>query len=162
MTPSTNTLQAGMPPVAAGTIGRAVAAGLAGLLVWEAFARLVAPLWIGFPLDATGLIHMSLGIAGVPALLLHLLTGVVLYPLGYLFIVRPLALRIMPGMAWIGVGLAYGVGLWVFAMFIMASMVGGAPAFLGFQPVAWASLIGHLAMATAIVGVAEMLLAGEG
>lgn len=162
MTPDTNTLHAGFPPVAASTIGRALAAGLAGLVVWEAFARFVAPLWIGGPLDATALIEMSFGVSGFPALLLHVLTGVAFYPLGYLFIVRPLALRLMPGMAWVGLGLAYGAGLWVFAMFVMASLIGGAPAFLGFQPVAWASLLGHLAMATTIVGVAEILLSGEG
>jgi hypothetical protein len=161
MTPGTNTLHTGFPPIAAGTLGRAFMAGLAGLLVWEAFARLAAPLWIGGPLDATALIQMSLGVSGEPAMLLHLLTGVLFYPLGYLFILRPLALRLRPGAGWVALGLIYGVGLWVFAMFVMASLVGGAPAFLGFQPVAWASLIGHLAMAITIAGVSAMLRAGE-
>lgn len=160
MTQMTNTLQGDMPPIAVGTLGRAVVAGLAGLLVWEAFGRLVAPMWIGGPLEATALIQMAFGVHGMPATLLHLLTGALFFPLGYLFVVRPLARRMMPGLGWMALGLGYGVALWVFAMFVMASLVGGAPAFLGFQPVAWASLVGHLAMALTIAGVTEMFPAG--
>ena len=162
MSSTPHTLDGDIPSLTVDTLGRVLAAGLAGLLAWEAFSRFVAPLWIGGPLDPTGLIEMSLGVTGQAAQLLHLLTGVVLYPAGYVFIVRPAALRIVPGLPWPVLGLAYGVGLWVFAMFIMASVIGGAPAFLGFQDLTWASLVGHVAMATAIAWAANMLLARRG
>jgi hypothetical protein len=151
-----------IPPLTVDTIGRVLAAGLAGLLAWEAFSRLVAPLWIGGPLDPTGLIEMSLGVSGQPALLLHFVTGLVVFPVGYVFIVRPAALWIVPVLPWPVLGLAYGVGLWFFAMFIIASVIGGAPAFLGFQDLTWASLVGHLVMGTAIAWAANMLLAHRG
>ncbi|HEV7267977.1 MAG TPA: hypothetical protein VGN83_24195 [Falsiroseomonas sp.] len=112
--------------------------------MWEVFARLIAPLWLGHPLDPTGLIEMALGISGTPALLLHLLTGLVFFPLGYVLVVQPVAGRLAPGLSWSVLGLGYGVALWVFAMYGMASVLGGAPPFLGFGAVAWASLVGHV------------------
>lgn len=130
-----------------------LAAGVASLIVWEVFARLIAPLWIGFMLDPTGLIEMASGISGPRAEAIHIVTGLVLFPLGYQWVVRPLA----PGMAWPVRGVAYGILLWVFAMYVVASVIGGAPPFMGFEPVAWASLVGHLAVGLTIALVAEKL-----
>ena len=42
------TAHEGLPPITAGTLGRAVVTGAAGLVIWEIFARLVAPHWLGF------------------------------------------------------------------------------------------------------------------
>ena len=50
----------------------------------------------------------------------------------------------MPWAPWWLVALGYGVGLWIFALFIMAHLIAGLPAFLGFIPLTWASLVGHL------------------
>jgi hypothetical protein len=143
-------------PAAAG-FGRVIAAGAVGLVIWEAFARLVAPAWIGFPLDATGLIEMAVGLTGMAALALHVITGLVFFPLGYALVARPLATRVMPALPWPVLGVAYGVGLWVFAMYAMASLLGGAPPFLGFEPVAWASLVGHVALGLGIAGTLALL-----
>ena len=130
-----------------------LASGIASLIVWEIFARLIAPYWIGFMLDPTGLIEMASGISGAPAEAIHIVTGLVVFPLGYRLVVRPLA----QGISWSALGIAYGAALWVFAMYGVASLVGGAPPFMGFEPVAWASLIGHLAVGVTIAGVAAML-----
>lgn len=127
-----------------------VIAGGAGLAAWEAFARIVAPLWLGFELDPTGLIEMSIGLTGMAATLLHVVTGLVLFPSGYLLVAEPAAARMLPRLPWPAVALGYGVALWVFAMYAMASVLGGMPPFLGFAPVAWASLVGHLALALGI------------
>ena len=35
-------------------------------------------------------------------------------------------------------------GLWVLALYVMAHLIAGFPAFLRFIPLAWVSLIGHL------------------
>lgn len=134
-------------------VARVAAGGIAGLAIWEAFARLVAPAWIGFPLDPTGLIEMALGIAGAPAQVLHILTGLVAFPLGYALAVRPFAARL----GWPVAGAAYGVALWVFALYGMASLIGGAPPFLGFEPIAWASLVGHVGLGLGIAGAFALL-----
>lgn len=144
-------------PSAARHALRVAVGGIAGLAIWEAFARLVAPAWIGFPLDPTGLIEMALGFGGAPAQALHIATGLVFFPLGYVLLVQPLAARLAPGLAWPMLGAAYGVALWVFAMYGMASLLGGAPPFLGFEPIAWASLAGHVGLGLGIAGAAAFV-----
>lgn len=131
-------------------------AGITGLAVWEAFARGIAPLWVGHRLDPSGLIEAALGIGGPAAQVIDILTGVVAFPIGYASIVRPIARQILPGLPWWVAGPGYGAGLWVFAMFVIAHMLAGMPAFLGFGAVAWASLVGHLALGLALAGVVEV------
>ena len=49
-----------------------------------------------------------------------------------------------PFLPWWIVGLGFGVGLWVFALYVMAHLIAGLPAFLGFIQLTWASLVGHM------------------
>lgn len=69
---------------------RLVAGGLAGLVAWEMFARLLAPLVLGGPLAPAALIiSLAPSLFGVspgrlPAEAVHYLTGIVFYPLAYL------------------------------------------------------------------------------
>lgn len=130
-------------------------AGVAGLVVWEIFARLVAPLWLGFALDPTGLIEAALGPSGAIAQAIHIVTGLVFFPFGYVFVVRPLAARFLPTLGWLLLGLGYGIALWVFALYFMAHLLGGMPPFLGFEPIAIASLVGHVGLALAIAVVTD-------
>lgn len=147
----------GMPRLSAAMLGRTIAAGIVGLIVWEVFARLIAPLWIGSALDPTGLVEAAFGVSGTPAMVIHLLTGLLAFPIGYVFLVRPLAVAVLPGLPWPLLGLAYGAALWVFAMYGMASLLGGMPPFLDFAPIAWASLVGHLGLGLGIAGTVAML-----
>jgi hypothetical protein len=149
--------QASVPAISTGTLLRILAAGGAGLVVWEVFARLVAPLWLGHPLEPTALIEMALGVSGMPAQILHLVTGLVFFPAGYVLAFRPLAGRFAPGLSWPLLGAGYGVALWVFAMYGMASLLGGAPPFLGFGAVAWASLVGHVLLGLALAATAAQM-----
>ena len=55
------------------------------------------------------------------------------YPLGWLLVAWPLADRVMPSMLKVAIAAASGVGLWIFALYIMAHLVVGMPAFLGFM-----------------------------
>jgi len=132
--------------------------GVAGLAAWEIFARLLAPLFLGEALDPTPLIEMSIGVSGWRAEAVHLVTAVAFFPVGYLLIFRPIVRRLIPDLSWPFLGVAYGVGLWILAMYVIASLVLGMPPFLGFQAVAWASLVGHVALALAIAGVSRALL----
>ena len=151
------TMDQTLPPFTALTLGRTLMLGVGGLIIWEFFARLVAPIWIGFALDPTALIGMALGVEGIAAQALHIATGLMFFPIGYLFVVHPLARRVAPGLSWLAVGAAYGIALWIFAMYVLASLLGGAPPFLGFEPVAWASLAGHVAIGIAIAATNMVL-----
>ena len=142
------------PPVAVTTLATAVMAGAAADLVWEGWARLVTPLLVGGPLQPAALVQSVLGFQNWPlAEAIHLVVGVVFYPLGYLFVARPLARAIVPVLPWWLVGIGFGLGLWVFALYVMAHLFAGLPPFLGFIPLAWASCAGHaiFGLVTAIV-----------
>ncbi|WP_374440945.1 hypothetical protein [Stella sp.] len=134
-----------VPTLTGGLIATALLAGVAADLTWEVWARLVTPLWVGGPLEPAALVQSVFGMESrLLAELIHLVVGVVFYPLGYLLVARPLAAAIMPGLPWVLVAIGYGIGLWVFALYVMAHLVAGLPAFLDFIPLAWASLVGHL------------------
>ncbi|MBX2805755.1 MAG: hypothetical protein KTR19_07275 [Hyphomicrobiales bacterium] len=78
--------------------------------------------------------------------LLHYVAGLFAYPFGYMFIWRPIVERILP-LPWLLSSILYGVGLWVFALYIMAHLIAGNPAFLGFTGITWVALVGHILFA---------------
>ncbi|MBD1546946.1 hypothetical protein HK439_11785 [Labrenzia aggregata] len=123
----------------------AVLAGIAADLTWEIWARGITPFWVGGPLEPAALVQSVFGLKNhFLAELIHGVVGVLFYPLGYLFIARPIARVVTPFLPWWIVGLGFGVGLWIFALYIMAHLFAGLPPFLGFITLAWASLVGHL------------------
>ncbi|WP_321342635.1 hypothetical protein [Breoghania sp.] len=133
------------PALTLSTLVTAIMAGIAADLSWEVWARAVTPLWIGGPLEPAALVQGVFGLSSRPlAEAIHLIVGVVFYPLGFLYIARPVARTLTPFLPWWIVGLGFGVGLWIFALYVMAHFFAGQPPFLGFIPLTWASLIGHL------------------
>jgi len=125
-------------------------AGVASVLVWEIWARLITPLWIGGPLEPAGLIQSVFGLGDrTIAEIIHFAVGLIAYPIGYIFIARPIAKTVLPFLPWWIVALGYGAALWVFALYIMAHLFAGFPPFLGFTQLTWASLVGHLLFALA-------------
>lgn len=143
-----------LPPVDGATITTALLAGIAADITWEIWARLITPLWVGGPLEPAALVQSVFGLSSRPlAELMHLVVGFLFYPLGYLYVARPLARGIVPWMPWWLVAICYGIGLWTFALYIMAHLIAGLPAFLGFIPLAWASLVGHLLFALVLARV---------
>ncbi|MFL5336090.1 MAG: hypothetical protein ACJ8H8_23695 [Geminicoccaceae bacterium] len=136
------------------TVTTALRAGIAADVTWEVWARLLRPLWVGGPLEPAALVQSVFGLESrLAAELVHLVVGFVFYPLGYLFIARPLARRFAPWASWWLVALGYGVGLWIFALYVMAHLIAGDPAFLEFIPLTWVSLGGHLAFALVLAWV---------
>jgi hypothetical protein len=132
------------PALTRATVLTAVIAGAAADLVWEVWARLITPLWVGGPLQPAALVQSVFGFQSWPlAEAIHLVVGVVFYPLGFLYIARPLARMLTPFLPWWIVGIGFGIGLWVFALYVMAHLIAGLPAFLNFIPLAWASCVGH-------------------
>lgn len=142
------------PALAAATFVTALLAGLAADIVWEIWARVVTPVLVGGPLQPAALVQGVFGFNNwVLAEVIHAVVGIVFYPLGYLFIARPLQRAIIPALPWWLTALAYGVGLWIFALYIMAHLFADQPPFLGFIPLAWASLAGHLLFALTLAFV---------
>ncbi|MGX1100277.1 hypothetical protein [Amorphus sp. MBR-141] len=142
------------PALTAATFVTAILAGIAADIVWEIWARGITPFLVGGPLEPAALVQGVFGLQSrAIAEVIHAVVGVVFYPLGYLFIARPLQRAILPGLPWWLTALAYGVGLWIFALYIMAHLFAGQPPFLGFIPLTWASLAGHLLFALTLAFV---------
>lgn len=137
-------------------VGDVLVAGLAGLVAWEVFARGLAPLWLGFALDPRVLIDAALDIRGPAALAVHLCTGLLVFPLAFLLIALPVARLLVPRLPWWVTAVGFGVVLWIIAAFVIASLMAGMPPFFGFGAVAWASLIGHAALALAMATTARL------
>lgn len=127
--------------------------GAAGLLTWELFARLLTPEVIGGPLEPASLIislfeNLFAVNPGRPvAEALHYVTGIALYPLAYWILTR-LARSLGPTLD----GLLWGIATWVIALGLFASLA-GLPFMLGFIPLTWMSLVGHMLYAMVAVGV---------
>ena len=78
--------------------------------------------------------------------LLHYVAGLLAYPIGYIFVWRPIVHRFVK-LHWLVSSALYGVGLWIFAMYVMAHLVAGNPPFLGFTSITWVALVGHVLFA---------------
>lgn len=89
------------------------------------------------------------------AYLLHALTGLVFYVGGYFLVARPLQRAILPQLPWLATAILYGVVLWVFALYIMAHLVAGLPAFLGWTGITYVALYGHVLYAVVAAWVIE-------
>jgi hypothetical protein len=133
------------PKLTMGLFLTALAAGLAADIVWEIWARYITPLWVGGPLQPATLVQQVFGgISYELAEAIHAAVGIIAYPLGYLYVARPIADKVTPFLPWWVVGLGFGVGLWVFALYVMAHLIAGNPPFLGWINLTWASLGGHM------------------
>ncbi len=151
------------PPITGRLLVTILMAGLAADLIWEVWARGVTPLLVGGPLEPAALVQSVFGLSSrFAAEIIHFVVGVVFYPIGYLFIARPLQRLILPSLPLFLTGVGFGIGLWVFALYVMAHLVAGLPAFLGFIPLAWASLGGHILFGLVVAYVVAWREAREG
>ncbi|CZT37125.1 hypothetical protein [Rhizobium sp. 9140] len=141
------------------SLGRSIIlSGLAADITWEIWARLVTPLWIGGPLEPAALVQSVFGFNNLLAAeAIHAIVGILFYPIGYLFVARPLQRLMFPTLPLLLTGMGFGVGLWVFALYVMAHLFGGQPAFLGFVPLTWASLVGHILFGTVVAFVIRQI-----
>ena len=123
--------------------------GVAATIAFDFFGQVVSPA-LGFvdliPVALAKLVIAKfLGVTTMSgAYVLHFLTGLLFYPLGYLFAARPVASAIAPGMPWWAVGTIYGAVIWLWAVYVMAYLVAGLPPFFGFTEFTWVALAGHL------------------
>lgn len=135
-----------------------ILAGAVATVAFDLFGQSITPM-LGFaslapvPL-ANSVIQTLFGAPYEPgAQMLHYIAGMIAYPVGWMFIAEPVARRVTPGLSWFVVSVIYGIGLWIFALYIMASLIAGQPAFLGFTGITWVALTGHVLFAIVAAGV---------
>ena len=138
-----------MTPITLRTLGTVLTAGAFATIAFDAFGQALSPLLGYAKLAPVGLAGASLkAIFGAnpagAAYLLHTLTGLVLYAVGYFAIARPVQLMVAPRLHWSVTAVAYGVVLWVFALYVMAHLVTGNKPFLGWTGITWVALWGHI------------------
>ncbi|MCX8279274.1 hypothetical protein OSJ77_03675 [Phyllobacterium sp. 0TCS1.6C] len=146
------------PEIQPGLARTIIISGLAADIAWETWARLITPILVGGPLEPAALVQSVFGFDNrLAAEAIHAIVGIVFYPIGYLFIARPLQRLIFPKLPLLLTGIGFGIGLWVFALYVMAHLFGGQPPFLGFIPLTWASLFGHMIFGTVVAFVVRAL-----
>lgn len=160
---ATHTNSAALPAINLNTLALIGLSGAVGILVFDLWGQAIAPLLGLGNLSPVGLARGFLGAIGLPnsaawGNFMHLfLVGVIAYPVGWLFIARPIISRVMPGMHWTIASVIYGIGLWVFAIGFIA-WVAGNPAFLGFSRTSWVALAGHVFYAIAAAATIQYLI----
>ncbi|MEM1266106.1 MAG: hypothetical protein AAGI50_08835 [Pseudomonadota bacterium] len=154
------------------TAAAVLTAGAAATIAFDLFGQTISPLLSFLPTlgaklapvplaqsvlsTVTGIPGQDLAREGIPYGL-HILTGLVAYPLGWLAVREGLA-RTLPGLHWSAGAVGYGVLLWVFALYGMAHLVAGNPAFLGFTGITWVALWGHVVFALTAAAVLQAKL----
>ncbi len=127
-------------------------AGAFATIAFDVFGQALSPLLGYAKLAPVGLAGASIkAIFGAnpsgAAYLLHAMTGLVFYALGWVFIARPVQRAILPGLHWSFTAIAYGIALWVFALYVMAHLVTGNKPFLGWSGITYVALWGHIVYA---------------
>lgn len=149
-----------LPALNLQTLLTVLLAGVVSLVVWEIWARGISPA-IGYgelrPTDlATAVLGKLFGVTDKSvAHIAHYLTGLVAYPAAYVLAVRPLTQRLLPFVPWWIVAAIFGVGTFVFALYVMAHLVMGWAPFLGWGTVAQTSLVGHTLLGLALGATAH-------
>ncbi|MEL6785225.1 MAG: hypothetical protein AAFO61_12430 [Pseudomonadota bacterium] len=157
-----------LPRVDGKLISTALIAGAFATIGFDLFGQTISPLmksiaspYLGAKLAPVALANQSLAVlldvkAGFISRLglghgLHVLTGLLFYPLAYMLIARPISNAVMR-LPWWVTGAAYGAVLFVFALYIMAHLVAGNPPFLGWGGITWVALWGHMVFGIIVAG----------
>ena len=135
-------------------------AGAFATIAFDVFGQALSPLLGHAKLAPVGLAGATLNSvfgtnpAGA-AYLLHSLTGLIFYVVGYFAIARPVQRAVLPKLHWSITAAVYGVALWAFALYGMAHLVAGMKPFLGFTGITWVALWGHVIYALVAAAVLE-------
>jgi hypothetical protein len=135
-------------------------AGAFATIAFDTFGQSISPLLGYSKLAPVGLAGATLkSVFGAnpsgAAHMLHILTGLVFYAVGYFAIVRPVQRAILPSLHWSVTATVYGVALWVFALYGMAHLVAGMKPFLGWSGITWVALWGHIIYALVAAAIME-------
>jgi hypothetical protein len=120
-------------------IKNAVFGGIAGTIVMTMMMMYVAPMMTGMPMEIAAMLGGMLG-GYTMGMIAHIMMGVVVFPLAYVFIYNYL-----PGSPIVR-GLIWGVVLWVAAVVMVMPMAGAGflMSNIGGMMAVMAALMGHL------------------
>ncbi len=120
-------------------IGKAVTGGVVATLVMTLMMMYVAPMMTGQPMDIAALLGAMLG-GYTMGMVAHIMMGVVVFPLAYVFIYG-----FLPGGPVVR-GLVWGIILWIAAATMVMPMAGAGflMANIGGMMALIAALMGHL------------------
>jgi hypothetical protein len=140
------------------TLGAMFVAGAFATMAFDLWGQIVSPA-LGFAnLSPHGLAKSLLGALGLPngdfaGYFMHFyLVGLIGYPLGWLFIFRPLWQSVIGQTPWLVPATIYGAGLWVFAIGGITA-IAGLPFFLNFTGITWVALVGHTLYGIVLVAI---------
>ena len=151
------------PPLTVATLGLMFISGVVATIAFDTWGQLISPA-LGFAnLSPHGLAKSLLGALGLPnndfaGYFVHFyLVGLIGYPIGWLFVFRPVWNAVVGGnVIWLVPALIYGFGLWVFAIGGITA-IAGLPIFLGFTGITWVALVGHVLYGVVMVAVMQAL-----
>ncbi|KEJ97664.1 hypothetical protein SAMN05444149_101649 [Pseudosulfitobacter pseudonitzschiae] len=141
------------------TLGLMFISGCFATMAFDFWGQVVSPA-LGFAnLSPHGLAKSLFGALGLPngdfaGYFMHFyLVGLIGYPVGWLFIFKPLWDRVIgTGLHWFVPAAVYGFGLWVFAIGGITA-IAGLPFFLNFTGITWVALVGHVLYGIVMVAV---------
>ncbi len=154
------------PPLDRKVLTALALSGVAAAIAFDVFGQVLSPAAGFVELAPVGLAELVIAkLFGVSttggAYVLHFLTGLLFSPLGYLFAARPVARAVAPQTPWWVVGSIYGAITWLWAVYVMAHLVAGLPAFFGFSEFAWVALVGHVLFGWVAAAVIRWRLGGN-
>lgn len=154
---------AALPRINLDTLIVLLVSGAAATVAFDLWGQSIAP-WLGLGnLAPSGLAQGLLGKLGfegvgrVHGQFMHLfVVGLIAYPVGWLFVFRPIWDRVVGFGGWFVPAALYGAALWVVAIGGIATWVTGN-AFLGFTTITWVALAGHVFYGIAVGGTATWI-----
>lgn len=152
-----------LPAMNTNTLGLMFIAGFFATNAFDLWGQIISP-GLGFAtLSPHGLAKSLLGTLGLPSgdfagYFVHFyLVGLIGYPVGWLFIFRPLWTSVLGERSgWLVPSAIYGFGLWIFAIGGI-TMIAGLPFFLNFTGITWVALVGHVLYGVVLVAVLHWL-----
>jgi hypothetical protein len=130
-------------------IKKAILGGIAGTVMMTLMMHFVAPMMVGQPMDIAALIGGMMGDNYMVGMVMHIMMGVILFPMIYVFVV----FRFVPGPAPVR-GIVWGVVLWLMAAAVVMPMAGAGffMSEIGGMKAVIAALMGHVVYG-ALLGV---------
>lgn len=130
---------------------KTIAGGVVATVVMTAMMMWVAPMMTGMPMDIAAMIGAMLGNSYTLGMLMHLMLGIVVFPLVYVFVLYDN----LPG-APVVKGVIWGLILWAMAAIVVMPMAGGGflMSNIGGMMALMASLIGHVVYGGLLGGIA--------
>ena len=134
---------------------KAVLAGIVATAIETLMMYKGATMMIGQPMDIALELGQMMNVSWTIGMILHVLLGIVIFPLAYASVAR----QLLPGPNVVR-GIIWGLILWAVAMFVMSPMMGKG-FFMGGMPQGVAALLAHVVYGAILGAIAGKGAAGD-